>query len=179
MSTTKYEGRVSKVYTSRYGGSFGLESHQGLYFNTKQALPPWLAAGSGVSFEATMGRNGKSVYVTDATLVEVKQQPAPAGQSGGFIDRDASIRYQSSRKDALSMVSLLVQTNALWNPDKRPVQSKIAGIIESAVDRFTAIYFEDIETLGALDRTPLPEPEPAQVRTKAKPVEEADEELEE
>lgn len=158
----QYQGRVSKVFTSRYGGSFGLEGQYNLYFNTKVALPANVVEGVDVTFEAQMGRNGKSVYVEDATLKVVASQSQPGKEIAQQIGkRDDSIKYQSSRKDALAMVAMLLQSSALWPADKRPAQSKICGIIEDAVDRFTAVYFEDVDILGALDRTPPPEPQKA------------------
>ncbi len=157
----QYQGRVSRLFTARYGGSFGLEGQQGIYFNTKQALPADLSEGATVEFTGFMGRNGKSFQVDDASLKVVPAQKQQ--QNGGGQDRQPestvqeSIRYQSARKDALVMVGILLQQNALWPADKRPVQTKVAGIIEDAVDRFTAVYFEDTGTLGALERSPPPE----------------------
>lgn len=164
----QYQGKVSKVFTSRFGGSFGLEGQYNLYFNTKNALPADVVEGVTVSFEATPGRNGKSVYVTDASLKVIAQAP-PASAAGPapqtFAQRDNSIQYQSSRKDALVMVGLLAAAGCLYN-DNTP-KAKLAGIIEDAVDRFTAVYFEDIGTLGALDRVPVPEPSQPQPATQA------------
>lgn len=149
-----YQGKVSKIFPARYGGSFGLEGQQGLYFNTKNALPGFVQSGATVAFEAQVGRNGKSVFVTDTSLKEVAAPAPPAAPSGGFggfgSQREDGIKYQSSRKDALAMVDLLIRNGAL---PLGKVDSKKAGIIEAAVDRFTAIYFEDIETMGALSRT--------------------------
>jgi hypothetical protein len=164
----QYQGKVSKIFTSRYGGSFGLEGQHGLYFNTKQALPATIVEGASVAFEATPGRNGKSVYVEDATL-KVVSAPAPSNGGGGtsFQSRDDSIRYQSSRKDALAMAALLAAAGCLYN-DNTP-KAKIAGILEDTVDRFTAVYFEDIENLGALDRVPAPAPQTQAPTTQSLP----------
>ncbi len=164
----QYQGKVSKLFESRRGGSFGLADQYGLYFNTKNDLPPFVVPGATVSFEAEVGRNGKSCYVVDSTLKEVvgAPKPAPGGTPTGFGTRDDSIKYQSSRKDALVMVGLLAAAGALYN-DKTP-KAKLAGIIEDTVDRFTALYYEDIETLGALERAgpaekeiEIPVPQPA------------------
>lgn len=152
----QYQGRVSKLFTSRFGGSFGLEGQHGLYFNTKNPLPNDVQEGVMVSFDGQMGRNGKSFQVNDASL-KVLAAAAPQAASQGpsnTSSRDDSIRYQSSRKDAIAVVTLLVTSGALKLPE---AQAKKAGVIEDAVDRFTAVYFEDIETLGALDRVPVPE----------------------
>jgi hypothetical protein len=158
-----YKGKIAKVFPSRFGGgSFGLEGQQGLYFNTKQPLPAFAVQGAIIDFEATPGRNGKSVFVNDASIREVSAPaPLPSGGGGGGsgISTDTSIRYQSSRKDAIAVVGVLVAAGAI-SLDKVPV-AKRQGIIEDLVDRFTAVYFEDIETLGALERNPPVEPEAA------------------
>lgn len=157
-----YKGKIAKTFPSRFGGgSFALDGQHGLYFNTKRPLPAYAVEGATVEFEATPGRNGKSMFVNDDSIKEVAA-PAPAASGGygggGFGDRDTSIKYQSSRKDAIGTVANLIAAGALWDPSKPPPVSKRAGIIEDATDRFTAVYFEDIETLGALERNPPVEP---------------------
>lgn len=172
----QYRGRVSQSFPSRFGGSFGLEDQRGLYFNTKQALPAFIRAGATVEFEGEVGRNGKSVFVVDASIKEVAAAPAAASGGGGapsMGSRDASIQYQSSRKDALVMVDLLIKTGALKLPE---APAKKAGVIEAAVDRFTAIYYEDIEQLGALARTPPDAPAEAKPAKVAKAAADDDEE---
>lgn len=161
-----YSERIAKIYPSRFGGSFGLDGQQGLYFNTKGSLPAFVREGVTVEFEGQMGRNNKSVFVTDASLKEVAGAAPAPGPSN--VSTDEAIRYQSSRKDAIEIVKLLLANGALVLPEKA---AKRAGIIEASVDRFTAIYFEDIETLGALGRTPpdAPAEKPAKA-AKARPA---------
>lgn len=93
--------------------------------------------------------------MNDDTLKEVAGAPPPAASSGvsSFDSRNASIVYQSSRKDALAMVEMLLENGAVKLPAQ---QSKIAGVIEALVDRFTALYYDDVEALGALDRAGPP-----------------------
>jgi hypothetical protein len=152
----QFKARVSKLYEARFGGgSFGLEGHDRQYFNTKNALPGFVVPGATIEFTAQLGRNGKSYFVTDASLREVAGAPAPAPSPGGgpsLGSRDSSIMYQSARKDALVMVGLLVGAGVLYT-DKTP-KAKVGGILEDAVDRFTALYYEDISSLGALERVP-------------------------
>ena len=165
----QFRGRVSKIFPSRFGGSFGLDGQQGLYFNTKSALPAFIREGVTVELEGEIGRNNKSVFVVEGSVKEVAQAPAPAGGGGGsYGNTQDAIKYQSARKDALVMVGLLVQTGALKLPE---APAKKAGVIEAAVDRFTAIYYEDIDQLGALARTPPDAPAEAPKAAKAaKPV---------
>lgn len=171
----QYRGRVSKIFPSRFGGSFGLDGQQGLYFNTKAALPAFLREGVTVELEGEIGRNGKSVFVVEGSLKEVAPAPQASGGGGPMSRTDESIRYQSSRKDALAMVAILVQSGALKLPE---APAKKAGVIEAAVDRFTAIYFEDIEQLGALARTPpdAPAEKPAKAAKAAVAVDDDEEE---
>lgn len=152
----QYKGKVSKTFASRWGGSFGLEEHPGVYFNTHDALPAFVVGGAFVEFEAAPGRTEKSRQVTDSSLKAVAGPPPTGerGHQGQFGSRDEHIRYQSARKDALAMAGLLAAAGALYN-EKTP-KSKILGILEDVVDRFTAVYFEDIETLGALSRSEIP-----------------------
>lgn len=153
----QYKGKVSKIFPARWGGSFGIEEQYGLYFNTRNALPDFVVAGATVEFDAVQGRGQKSMQVTDSSLKLAAPTPPAERQSGGGgqpTSRDDSIRYQSSRKDALAMVGLMAAAGVLYN-DKTP-KSKIGGILEDAVDRFTAVYFEDVETLGALTRSEIP-----------------------
>jgi hypothetical protein len=89
--------------------------------------------------------------------------PAPAAANGtpavgGGGDRNNSIVYQSSLKAALNLVSIMAQTGALKLPT---AQAKKAGAIEAAVDRYTAMFFDDVFTLGAVTREAEGAGEPA------------------
>lgn len=77
------------------------------------------------------------------------------GQSGGMSKedwdkKDAMIRYQSSRKDALELVTLLLANGAL--PLGSGKADKKAEIILGEVDRYTGRFFREIATLGAVKR---------------------------
>jgi hypothetical protein len=162
---TQFKGKVFKLYESRYGGgSFRLDDNPD-YFNTNKSypLPSFVQPGAVIEFEAG-DLKGKGRGVVDNSI-----RQAASGASSGSVSagssgsRDESIRYQSARKDALVMVSLLITTGAIALPEK---VAKKAEVIESAVDRFTALYFEDIDQLGALTRAEPEEIEPPVVTTK-------------
>lgn len=177
---TQYQGTVEKLFPSRFGGgSFSLDGQRGLYFNTKQPLPGFVQVGTNVKFEGELGRNGKSVFV-DATAIQQQAQAAQAASSGGggtnWAKKDASIQYQSSRKDAIAVVDLLLRNGALVLP---AAAGKKAGVVEAAIDRFTAIYFEDIDILGALDRAVVEAPAPKAAKKAAAAEPESEEDGEE
>lgn len=173
-------GKVFRLYDGRYGGgSFRLDNDP-IYYNTRGPLEAFVQPGTLIEFQAgELSRSGKGREVVAGTLKQ--QTPAQAtaaanapAQSLG--SRDESIRYQSSRKDALEMVTLLLANGAVKLPENA---AKRAGVIEALVDRFTASYFEDIGDLGALDRAEpvekeAAEPAPVKAKTKAKPAEEDD-----
>ena len=158
----RFSGQVFKLFESRFGGgSFRLENDQ-TYFNTRKPLPAFVLPGAWVEFEAgDIKGKGRSV---DDTSLRPMQRDEPAkvgGGGGGQADRGTAIQYQSARKDALVMVGLLVGNGAVKLPEN---VAKRAGVIEALVDRFTAIYFEDTDSLGALSRSEpeeLPAPEKA------------------
>jgi hypothetical protein len=96
----------------------------------------------------------KSAKVVPApTPAATKDATAPAS-SGGYQDRNSSIVYQSSRKDALALVDVLITQDAL------PVTATKTGAgkakrfeeIMALVDKLTVQYYYDVITLRNLDR---------------------------
>lgn len=157
----QFSGQVFKLYTGRTP-AFRLEGDQ-IYYNAK-TLPAFVQAGAFITFEAgELSRSGKGRDVVEGSIQQ-QTKASPAGPAASLGSRDESIQYQSARKDALVMVTLLLANGAVKLPE---APSKRAGVIEALVDRFTASYFEDIGDLGALDRV-----EPAEVEepVKAKPA---------
>lgn len=75
--------------------------------------------------------------------------PAPAR---GYVDRQDSIVYQSSRKDALALVALLLEHNAL----PMSTSAAKAGVatrydeITAFVDKLTVEYTNDVQSLRVL-----------------------------
>lgn len=173
---TQYQGTVEKLFPSRFGGgSFSLDGQRGLYFNTKQPLPAFVQPGANVKFSGELGRNGKSVFVEAAGIEQGAAPVAAAGAAsvgGSYGETQAKIQYQSARNAAIEVVTLLLTNGALVLP---AAASKKAGVIEAAIDRFTAIYFEDTDILGALDRAVVEAPAPKAGKKAAAAAAEADE----
>lgn len=159
----QFNGKVSRLFTARYGGSFGLEGQDSTYFNTRNALPAFVQPGAFVSFDATDKSRGgryRSFDVADASLAQA-QPPAGAAApaAAGIGSVQDKIQYQAARKDAQMIVQQLIDAGVLYN-EKTP-KAKIAGIIEDATDRYTALYYDDTTTLGALTRVPPADAEPS------------------
>lgn len=168
----RMQGQVFKLYDSRFGGgSFRLENDQ-TYYNTREALPQFVVPGAQIEFEAgeLKGKGRAASNITQ--LARAPQTTAQTVGGGTGVGRDEHIRYQSARKDALQMVQLLLEHGAVKLGEN---VAKRAAIIEALVDKFTANFFVDIDTLGALDRVEPEEIEPsepvAKAKVKAKPAE--------
>lgn len=173
----RVQGQVFKLYDSRFGGgSFRLENDQ-TYYNTRDPLPSFVVPGAQVEFEAGelkgKGRAASNITQLARTAPQTTAQTVGGGTG---VSRDEHIRYQSARKDALQMVQLLLEHGAVKLGEN---VAKRAAIIEALTDKFTANFFVDIDTLGALDRVEPEEIEPevpvAKPKAKAKAVVEPDE----
>jgi hypothetical protein len=70
-------------------------------------------------------------------------------QGGGGSARETSIHYQSARKDALQFLGIAVPAGAIVLPAKAAAKLKA---LDALVDFYTALYFEDIATGGAVTR---------------------------
>jgi hypothetical protein len=107
--------------------------------------------------------------------------PTPAAPATGFRDRNDSIVYQSSRKDAIALVELLIAQNALPVSEAKTKAgvSKRFEEIMALVDKITVQYYYDVNTLRNLERVqdagaegPAPQslPEDAQEVEKEDPT---------
>src|SRR5579859_2462418 len=116
--------------------------------------PPF-AEGSYISLETSKDGNYTNYVEGSAKVLSppVKATPAassaaPAERKGAYVDRNDSIVYQSSRKDALSLVALLLEHDGL------PLSTATAksGIakryeeIKAFVDNVTIEYYFDVQT---------------------------------
>jgi hypothetical protein len=150
-------GQVFKIYEKEFRGkklySIKLEDDP-VYYRMNETRNAGIAeSGNFIEFEAEPNPDGKSAQVKGP----VKAASRPAAQAavatavgGGFsAGREASIHYQSARKDALVFVSLLATTGAVKLPAKQALKLKA---LEALVDAYTAQYLEDIATGGAVAR---------------------------
>jgi hypothetical protein len=117
---------------------------------------PSFQEGQWANYETNAGKFGLELVKFDktaapATPVAAASQPTPA-RTGGYVDRNDSIVYQSSRKDALALVGLLLEHNGL------PMSSSAAkaGIasryeeITAFVDKLTVELYNDVQSLRVL-----------------------------
>jgi len=153
----RVEGQVFKIYSKDFRGktnyTIKLEDNPIYYRCWTNRYAGIAEPGNKIAFDAEPNPDGTSAKVTSAPVL-VSAQPAvaatPVSGGGGYgADRQGSIVYQSSRKDALEFLKLAVETGALVVP---AAKAKKLGFLEAALDRYTAFFFEDVNTLGAVTR---------------------------
>ena len=149
----KFQGQVFKVYEKTFSGkpsySIKLEDNP-IYFRTNAKRFAGIAEpGNMIEFEAEMNADGKSANVQGDITKMAKAAAAAASAASPAGARDTSIQYQSARKDALQLVQILLTAGAVKLPAKQAAQ---VSVIESITDKYTALFFEDIATLGAVTR---------------------------
>ena len=152
---TKYVGVVDKIFDKTWDGgkttySVRLEGNP-LYFRMGTKRFSGIAEpGQTISFDADMAPDNKSAKIV-GDVVKARPEPKAPPESAPAGSRDASIQYQSSRKDALVFLEILLAQGALKIPVK---QNQKVATIEAALDLYTAQFFKDIDILGALERQP-------------------------
>jgi hypothetical protein len=156
----KYTGKVFKIYDKVWGGnkpttySIKLDG-QPLYHRTGTNRYAGIAeSGKVVEFFATPNADDKSANVDGPVTEVTASAPAASGTpsyGGGWNDpgRQNSIVYQSSRKDAIEFVTFLYEKEVIPMP-KTPKDR--LGNVEATLDRITAQFFNDVNTLGAVVR---------------------------
>jgi len=123
------------------------------------ALP--FAEGSYVEIDTNETERGQNYVPGSLKMLPPPSKPAPAAQSpatgststpaqskSGYVDRNDSIVYQSSRKDALALVALLLEHDALpvAASTAKSGQSKRFAEITAFVDKMTVQYVGDVQT---------------------------------
>lgn len=153
----KVSGVVFKVYPKEFPAKNGKKATtwysikldgDDVYYRC-QANKPDVDAGDYIELEHEgVSEDGKSAPVVKGSVKKIEQPKTP---SGGFAPagRDINIHYQSARKDALEFVSLLVKAGAVKLPVK---ESGKLEALEALVDGYTAQYFADTATQGAVAR---------------------------
>lgn len=72
-----------------------------------------------------------------------------AGQATGYDQRQQSIQYQSARNAAIEYLKLVVGSTALKLPE---APAKRLKVLDSVLDGYTAQFYTDVDTQGALKR---------------------------
>jgi hypothetical protein len=148
----KVKGELKVVKTNDYG--FYSVKIDGTWYGTGSKKDPGVVAGDIVEGEFELEK-GKYKTITKAGLVKASAKAAPAGAAGpastgtNWAAKDDSIRYQSSRKDALAFLGLPGVLESIVGKAK-PADK--VGLVEALVDKYTASYFEDVATFGAVAR---------------------------
>lgn len=145
---TLYSGIIEKDDGTESGWiSFGFEK------------PPF-AEGSYISLETETTDRGLNLVQGSAKVLTPPAKPAAApptaaGSSGAtskgagnYVDRNDSIVYQSSRKDSLALVALLLEHDALpiSASTAKAGQAKRFEEIKAYVDKLTVEFFNDVQT---------------------------------
>lgn len=153
----RHEGVVFKVYDKEFSGrmtySVKLDGQPMYHRLGGNRFAGIAEPGNRIAFEATDNPDGKSTKVTGS--VTLCAAPAPVAQTasvgGGYggVDRQNNIVYQSSRKDSIAFLELVNATGALKLPAAPAAK---LGALEAALDHYTALFFDDVGTLGAVVR---------------------------
>jgi hypothetical protein len=171
MANVKVSGQVYRIFEKQWNGktlrSVRLDGNPLYYRWGDKDLPAGVVGGAFVSFDAEP-KDDQSAQIKGGILVNTAAQDkivnAPSkpantqsNSSSGSVSsravdweaKDASIRYQSARKDAIAFLALPGVLDGIVGKAK---PSDKLGIVEATVDRYTAAFYEDIGTFGAVTR---------------------------
>lgn len=175
MQISAVKGTVQQVKdkTTQYGVMYDVRVDGKWYGAGKNH--PGVVAGDMVEFVAKANGNfsnvqgginkieGETVNVSRGTVATPAAAPAyvaPQKYSGGNDDRQSSIILQSSRKDALEFLQVLIAAGALPMSDSTAAKAKVSrqGALEALLDDYTARFYQDIQELGKrfIDVPPAP-----------------------
>lgn len=149
---SKCKGTVSGCGKGKFSYFITLQEKEGYYFNTK--FEPKCGKGDvvGIEYESKADNRGNikrvEVLEKNSNGYEDTSKKADSGfsalpgssKSAGGGDRQDSIVWQSSRKDALVAAGLILQVEAYalkGKPDEKRVQ------LDGLIDEITARYFAD------------------------------------
>lgn len=174
------QGQVYKVFEKQFPGKGGKPGNtwysiklegDDTYYRCKEKNPG-VISGLVVKFEVEgdqVTSRPEIVQQTPAAAMQsVMGTPVPAptqslGQLGST--RDSSIQYQSARKDALQFVDMILRAEQAGKVIVKLPAKEAARLeaVEALVDSYTAQYFHDIATFGAVSRSSGEESEKAAV----------------
>jgi hypothetical protein len=153
---SKYSGVVGRVIPKEWPGqppsyTITLDGQEGWFRLGKKRYAGIAEPGQKVDLEATANPDGISFKVSSvipaAGSVAVVAGTALATLTGG--GREDAIHYQSARKDAIEFLKLSVQAGSLKLP---AAQAAKHGHLEALLDKYTAIFYDDISTKGGVTR---------------------------
>lgn len=137
------KGTVSRVGKGQYSFYIQLDDND-FYFNTKFQPPCGVGDVVGITFTKKDDKRGNisnvKVFEKNSVGYEASASGGSRSGGGGSDARQDSIVYQSSRKDALVYVSLLLGAEAFplkGKPDAKRTQ------IEELIDETIAQFFKD------------------------------------
>lgn len=171
------QGQVYKVFTKEFPGKGGKPGNvwyslklegDDTYYRCKSSNPGDVT-GKVVSFEHDGDQVTSKPIVVQQTTVAPQDGAAKAAGTGAVgavlgSAREASIHYQSARKDALQLVDILTRVGAVKLPAK---EANKLEAVEALVDSYTSQYFSDISTFGAVARAKGEDGEAAKESTTA------------
>jgi len=134
------QGTVNRINSN--GKAFNAEisgTWYGCGFNA-----PKFKEGDVLEFEVEQRGNFKNLGKHSVIGTSSGSSSAPAPAKASFDDRNVSIAYQSSRKDALVFVQLLVQTGAISLPAKKADQ---ADALQALVEDYAAQFYLKLEEI--------------------------------
>lgn len=141
-----------KVIKRNDHGFYSVKIGDTWYGTGKKEAPAGVAQGDVVEGEYELEK-GKYKTITKSGLKKTAAPTGAAGSAGttssSWQAKDDSIRYQSSRKDALAFLGLPGVLESIVGKAK-PADK--VGLVEALVDKYTAGYFEDVATFGAVAR---------------------------
>lgn len=166
----KFTGYV-KIISDKSGKSAkgkAWTSYSGIILQENGAETGWLSfgfdkppfkQGDYAEVEASEGKYG--LEVTAAKKLDAPAKPAAQPVSSGatayapkgnYVDRNDSIVYQSSRKDALQLVGLLLEHDGLpmTGAATKAAVAKRFDEITAFVDKITVEFYHDVQSLRLL-----------------------------
>lgn len=143
-------GRVDRVVerTTKFGPFYSIQL-QGTYYGLGKSANG-VSDGDNVEFIATQNEKGfwdiqkGSLKPIAAPVVSDKPQPATGETKSSYTDtRQDSIVYQSSRKDAIEFVTLLVEQGMIDFGKAKGADKQ--AIVETYLDKFTEHFVTEVQ----------------------------------
>lgn len=157
------KGNVAKVFSKKVQTRKGPKTAYSLkvdgydkWLNAGFSAPD-VSEGDYVTIKAEENERGfmdiKNVEVSTAPARGASKGAAAVSAGSGSDSRQSSIHYQSSRKDAIEVVQLLLSKDALpisAATSKAGVAKRYEEIM-AIIDKLTVRYYQDVETLRVLE----------------------------